>query len=122
MAKAEDVVYSQKTKATDVPVNSAPETTTGQFADVNEEISELAPAAVTMLALEDAELLEGPIAPDAGTYEPAGKKFTRSHSPRMNKDEPPSSSQETPDCSQQDNKKQRKTTHQLQISALELLM
>ena len=52
-------VLSQKTEATVALVNSAPETTTGQFPDVNEEISELAPAAVTMLALEDAELLGG---------------------------------------------------------------
>ena len=62
-----------------------------------------------MLALEDAELLEGAAAPDPGTYEPAGNKFTRLHSPRTDEDdsdEPPSSSQETPDCSQQDNKKQ----------------
>ena len=53
--------------------------------------------------------LGGAAAPDPGTYEPAGNKFTRSHSPRMdedNSDKPPSSSQETPDCSQQDNKKQ----------------
>ena len=102
-------VLSQKTKATDAPVDSASETTTGQFTDVNKEISESAPATVTMPALEDAGLLEGAAAPDPGTYEPAGNKFTRLHSPRMdddNSDEPPSSSQETPDCSQQDNKKQ----------------
>ena len=63
----------------------------------------------TMPALEDAEPLEGAAAPDTGTYESAGNKFTRLHSPRMDEDdsdEPPSSSQEAPDCSQQDNKKQ----------------
>ena len=64
-----------------------------------------------MLALEDAELLKGAAAPDPDTYEPAGNKFTRLHSPKMDEDDsdkPPSSSQETPDCSQsqQDNKKQ----------------
>ena len=62
-----------------------------------------------MLVLEDAELLEGAVAPDPGIYECASNKFTRLHSPRTdedNNDEPPSSSQETPDCSQQDNKKQ----------------
>ena len=66
---------------------------------MNEEISELATAAITMLALEDAELLKGAAAPDPGTYEPAGNKFTRSHRPKTDEDDsdkPPSSSQETP--------------------------
>ena len=119
-------VLSQKTKATDAPVDSASETTTGQFTDVNEEISESAPTTVTMPALEDVELLEGAAAPDPGTYECTSNKFTRSHSPRTDEDDSdkcPSSSQETPDCSQQDNKKQtEEDNHQLQISALELPM
>ena len=102
-------VLSEKSEATDAPVVSASETTIGQFADVNEEISESAPATVTMPALEDAESLEGAAATDPGTYEPAGNKFAGSHNPRMDEDdseEPPSSSQETPDCSQQGKKKQ----------------
>ena len=95
-------VLSQNTETTAASVNSTLETTTGQFADVNEEISELAPATITMLTLEDAEPLKGAAVPDPGTYEPAGNKFTRSHSPKTdgdNGDKPPSSSQETPDCS-----------------------
>ena len=76
---------------------------------------ETAPAAITMPTvkdmppLEDAEPPEGAITPDPDTYEPTGNKFTRSHSPRTeeaNSDDPHVSSQGTPDCSQQDNKKQ----------------
>ena len=62
-----------------------------------------------MPPFEDAGPPEGAITPDPGTYEPAGNKFTRSHSPRTEEDDsddPHSSSQGTPDCSQQDSKKQ----------------
>ena len=126
MAKAEDAVYSlRKPRPLMLQLTQLLKTTTGQFTGVYEEISELAPVAVTMPVLEDAELLEGAAAPDPGTYECASNKFTRLHSPRTDEDdndEPPSSSQETPDCSQQDNKRKRKTTHQLWISTLELPM
>ena len=67
-----------------------------------------------MPPLEDAEPLEGAIAPDPGTNEPAGNKFTRLHSPRTEEadsDDPPASSQETSDCSQQDSKKQFEEDH-----------
>ena len=50
----------------------------------------------------------------SGTYEPAGNKFTRLHSPRTEEDEsddPHASSQETTDCSQQDGKKQVEKDH-----------
>ena len=60
-----------------------------------------------MPPLEDAGPPEGAITPDPGTYEPAGNKFTRLHSPRTeedNSDDPHTSSQGTPDCSQQDKK------------------
>ena len=80
-----------------------------------------------MPPLADAEPLEGAITPDPGTYEPAGNKFTRSHSPGTeedNSDDPPANSQETPDCSQQDSKtarsRSKKTIHQLQIFIPEL--
>ena len=62
----------------------------------------------------DAEPFEGAIAPDPGTYEPAGNKFTRSHSSRTEEDDsddPPANSQEIPECSQQDGKKQVKEDH-----------
>ena len=64
-----------------------------------------------MPPLEDAEPPEGAITPSPGTYKPAGNKFTRSHSPRTeddDSDDPHASSQGTPDCSQQDSKKQIK--------------
>ena len=119
MARAKDAL-SQEDKTTTVSVGSIPEATTGQFADAHQEISEVAPAAITMPSLkgmpplEDAEPLEGAVAPDPGTYEPVGNKFTRLHSPRTeedNSDDPPASSQETPDCSQQDSRKQVKEDH-----------
>ena len=69
------------------------------------------PSLEGMPPLADAEPLEGAIAPDPGTYEPAGNKFTRLHSPRTEEDDsddPHASSQGTPDCSQQDSKKQVK--------------
>ena len=72
------------------------------------------PSLEGMPPLADAEPLEGAIAPDPGTYEPAGNKFTRLHSPGTeedNSDDPPANSQETPDCSQQDNKKQVEEDH-----------
>ena len=76
---------SQEDKTTTISVGSTPEAATDQFTDAHQEISEAAPAAITMPSLEgmppleDAEPLEGAIAPDPGTYEPAGNKFTRSH-------------------------------------------
>ena len=77
-----------------------------------------------MPPLEDAEPLEGAIASDPGTYEPACNKFTRLHSPGTEEDDsddPPASSQKTPDCSQQDSRKQvKETIHQLQIFVPEL--
>ena len=72
------------------------------------------PSLKGMPPLEDAEPLEGAVAPDPGTYEPAGNTFTRSHSPRTednNSDDPPASSQGTSDCSQQDSKKQVEEDH-----------
>ena len=72
------------------------------------------PSLKGMPPLEDAEPLKGAFAPDPGTYESAGNKFTRSHSPRTeedNSDEPLARSQGTPDCSQQDSKKQVKEDH-----------
>ena len=72
------------------------------------------PSPEVMPPLEDAEPLEGAIAPDPGTYEPAGNNFTRLHSPRTEEDDsddPPANNQETPDCSQQDGKKQVKEDH-----------
>ena len=77
-------------------VGAIPKATTKQFANAT------APVAPTTLegmpALEDAEPFIGAIAPDPGTYEPTGNKFTRSHSPRTEgdkSDDPPASSQET---------------------------
>ena len=71
---------------------------------MNEETLESATTAVTMPPLKDAEPLEGAAAPDTGNYEPAGNKFTRSHSPKTKDDdsevEPPPSSLETPNSSQ----------------------
>ena len=105
----------QEDETTTVSVGSIPEATTDQLADANQDISEAAPAAITMPSLEgippleEAEPLEGAIAPDSDTYEPVGNKFTRLHSPgneEDSSDDPHSSSQETPDCSQQDSKKQ----------------
>ena len=67
-----------------------------------------------MPPLADAEPFEGAIAPDPGTYEPAGNKCTRLHSPRTEEDasdDPPANSQETPDCFQQDSKKQVEEDH-----------
>ena len=87
----------------------------GQFTDAHQEISETAPATITMPTvkdmplLQDAEPPQGAIAPNPDTYEPTGNKFTRSHSSRTEEDNsnnPHASSQGTPDCSQQDNKKQ----------------
>ena len=72
------------------------------------------PSFEDMPPLEDAEPLEGAIAPDPGTYEPEGNKFTRLHSPRTEEDdsdEPHASSQEIPDASQQDGKKQVEEDH-----------
>ena len=109
------MALSEEDRTTTVSVGSAPEATTGQFTDANQEISETAPAAITtppfkdMPPLEDAGPPEGAVAPDPGTYEPAGNKFTRLHSPRTEEDnsnDPHASSQGTPDCCQQDSKKQ----------------
>ena len=92
---------SQEDKTTTILVGSVPEATTDQFTEAHQEISKVAPAAITMPSLkgipplEDAESLEGAVAPDPGTYEPAGNKFTRSHSPRTeddDSDDPPTSS------------------------------
>ena len=69
-----------------------------------------------MPLLEDAEPPEGAVTPDPDTYEPTGTKFTRSHSPRTKEDnsnDPHANSQGTPDCSQQDNKKQIKEDNPL---------
>ena len=93
MARAEDAALSQEDKTTTVSVGSVPEATTDQFADAHQEISETAPAAITMPSLKgmpplaDAEPLEGAVAPDPGTYKPAGNKSTRLHSPRTEDDE-----------------------------------
>ena len=106
---------SEEDRTTTVSVGSAPEATTGQFADAHQEISETALAAVTMPPFEDMPPLEdggppeGAITPDPGTYEPAGNMFTRLHSPiteEDDSDDPHASSQGTPDCSQQGSKKQ----------------
>ena len=67
-----------------------------------------------MPPLKDAEPLEGATTPNLSTYEPTGNKFTRLHSPRTEEDdsdEPLTSSQETPDCSQQGSKKQVEEDH-----------
>ena len=103
---------SHVTKETATPAISASEPVTNQFVDVNEETLESAMTAVTMPALEDVEPLEGTAAPDTNTYEPAGNKFTRSHSPKTEDDdsevEPLPSSLETPNSSlhQQDHQEQ----------------
>ena len=92
------------------------------FADVHQEISEMAPAAITppsvndMPLIEDAEPPEGGVTPDPDTYEPTGNKFTRLHSPGTEEDDsddPHASCQGTPDCSQQDTKKQIKEDNPL---------
>ena len=110
---------SQEDKTT-ISVDSIPEATTDQFTDAHQEIPEAAPAAITMPSLkgmpplEHAEPLDGAIAPDPGTDETAGNKFTRLHSPRTeddDSDDPPASSQGTSDCSQQDSKKQAEEDH-----------
>ena len=108
---------SEEDRTTTVSVGSTSEATTGQFTDAHQEISETAPAAITMPPfkdmppLEDAGPPEGAVTPDPSTYEPEGNKFTRSHSPGTEEDDsndPHASSQGTPDCSQQDSKKQIK--------------
>ena len=99
-----DGSLSQGTGIAATPVISASEPVVDQFVDVNKETSESATTAVTMPPLKDAEPLEGAAAPDAGTYEPAGNKFTRSHSTKTEDDDsevkPPPSSLETPNSSQ----------------------
>ena len=69
-----------------------------------------------MPTLEDSEPLIGPVAPDTGTYEPTGNKFTRSHSPGTEDDESddcPASSQGTAIGSLPDNKEQDAEDHLL---------
>ena len=66
-----------------------------------------------MPPLKDAEPLKGAAAPDTGTYEPAGNKFTRSHSPKTKDDdsevEPLPSSLETTNSSQCQQEHQEQT-------------
>ena len=63
-------ILSEEDRTTTVSVGSAPEATTGQFSDAHQEISEAAPAAITMPPfedmppLEDAGPPEGAITPD----------------------------------------------------------
>ena len=67
-----------------------------------------------MPTLEDSEPLIGAVAPDTGTYEPTGNKFTRSHSPGTEdeeSDDTPASSQETAAGSPPDNKEQDDEDH-----------
>ena len=45
------------------------------------------PSLKSMPLLADTEPLEGAVAPDPGTYEPAGNKFTRLHSPGPEEDD-----------------------------------
>ena len=69
-----------------------------------------------MPTLEDSEPLIGTVAPDTGTYEPTGNKFTRSHSPGTEddkSDDPPASSQGTAAGSPPDNKEQDDEDHLL---------
>ena len=93
--------HIQEDKTTTVSVGIIPEATTDQFTDAHQEISEAAPAAITMPSLKgmpplaDVEPLEGAVAPDPGTYEPADNKFTRSHSPRTEED-----NSDDPSCQQ----------------------
>ena len=107
-------IISQGDKASTIGVTS--DVTTRQFADAT------APAAPTthplegMPTLEDSEPLIGTVAPDTGTYEPTGNKFTRSHSPGTEDDEsddPPASSQGTAAGSLPDNKEQDDEDHPL---------
>ena len=55
--------------------------TTRQFADATNPAASTTHPLEGMPALEDSEPLIGTVAPDTGTYEPTGNKFTRSHSP-----------------------------------------
>ena len=74
-------IISQGGKASTVGATS--NATTGQFADATAPVAPTTLSLEGMPALEDSEPLIGTIAPDTGTYEPTGNKFTRSHSPGL---------------------------------------
>ena len=87
------------------PAAPASEAVGGQFADTEmRPIEEATASTASMPALVDMEPLEGAEAPDPGTYNPTGNKYSRSHSPKTKDDdsEPENSpaSQET-GCSSQ---------------------
>ena len=105
-------IISQGDKAS--TVGATFDATTRQFADATTPVAPTTPSLEGMPTLEDAEPLIGAIAPDPGTYEPTGNKFTRSHSPRTEDDEsddPPASSQGTAAGSPPDNKEQDDEDH-----------
>ena len=106
-------IISQAGKASTIGATS--DVTTRQFADTNTPAcTHLHTLLKACPALEDSEPLIGAVAPDTGTYEPTGNKFTRSHSPGTEDDEsddPPASSQGTTTGSPLDNKEQDDEDH-----------
>ena len=88
--------------------------TTRQFADATTPVTPTTLSLEGMPALEDTEPLISTVAPDTGTYEPTGNKFTRSHSSGTEDNEmynPPASSQGTAIGSPPDNKEQDNEDH-----------
>ena len=107
-------IISQGGKARTVGATS--NATTRQFADVTAPVAPTTLSLEGMPALEDSEPLIGTVAPDTGTYEPTGNKFSRSHSPGTEdeeSDDPPASSQGTATRSPPDNKEQDNEDHPL---------
>ena len=105
-------IISQGDKASTVGPTS--DATTRQFADATAPVTPTTPSLEGMPTLEDAKPLIGAIAPDPGTYEPTGNKFTRSHSPGTEddkSDDPPASSQGTAAGSPPDNKERDDEDH-----------
>ena len=105
-------IISQGDKASTIGATS--DATTRQFADATSPVTPTTLSIEGMPTLEDTESLIGTVAPDTGTYEPTGNKFTRSHSPGIEDDEsddPPASSQGTAIGSPLDNKDQDDEEH-----------
>ena len=93
---------------------STPGAVGGQFTDVEMTPTEgAATASTSMPPLKDAEPLEGAVAPNSDVYNPAGNKYTQSHSPKTkdedSKIEPNPSSQGTINSSQSQSGTQVKT-------------
>ena len=84
-------------QAVGIATTTTPKTIGDQFVDV--EMIPTESAATTMPPLKDAEPLEGTITPSPDVYNPAGNKYTQSHSPNTEDDDseikPNPSSQET---------------------------